>query len=154
MAGVRQDDAVSREQIAARLAFVVGMIARQLRPASGGLTYVAASVLGSIVRAGTIRPGTLAKVEGTSAPGITRLLIELEQRGLVEREDDPEDGRSSLVRTTNAGNDALIDVRRRRARWVEDLLDGCSDDDLEAIERAVAVLERLVEQRTNDRLPV
>jgi DNA-binding MarR family transcriptional regulator len=151
--GVRQDDAMSREQTAARLAFVVGTIARQLRPASEGLTYVAASALASVVRAGTIRPGTLAKVEGTSAPGMTRLLAELEQRGLIEREDDPVDGRSSLVRTTAAGNEALIDTRRRRAQRLEELLGGCTDAELETLERAVVVLERLMEQQSKDRLP-
>ena len=78
--------------LASRLAFVVGAITRRLRSHGTALTPAALSALASIARAGSIRPGDLARAEGTGAPGVTRLLTELEQRGYVAREADPEVG--------------------------------------------------------------
>jgi DNA-binding MarR family transcriptional regulator len=130
-----------RGAVAERLAWVVGTINRRLRPPADALTHVAVSALGSIGRAGSIRPGDLARVEGIAAPGMTRLVADLEQRGLVERRDDPVDGRSTLVRLTPAGEQGLLDARRARAESVGDLIADCSADDLVLLESALAVLE-------------
>lgn len=42
-------------------------------------------------------------------PGISRLVARLEARGLVQREDDPDDARASRIRLTPAG----VEVQRR-----------------------------------------
>jgi DNA-binding MarR family transcriptional regulator len=129
-------------ELAGRLAFVVGTITRRLRSHGTVLTPAALSALASIARAGSIRPGDLARVEATGAPGVTRLLTELEQRGYVEREADPEDRRSVLVRTTPSGDAAVRDARQARAAGVAELLAGFDDADLAAVEQAVGALER------------
>jgi DNA-binding MarR family transcriptional regulator len=136
--------------LAGRLAFVVGTITRRLRSHGTVLTPAALSALASIARAGSIRPGDLARAEGTGAPGVTRLLTELEQRGYVAREADPEDGRSILVRTTPAGDDAVIEARHARAAGVARLLDGFDEEELAAVERAVGALERALLTTTPD----
>src|SRR3954470_13170405 len=46
-------------------------------------------------------------------PGISRLIVRLEAAGLVERIDDPDDGRACRIRLTDAGAHAQRDVRRR-----------------------------------------
>ena len=132
----------AREELAGRLAFVVGTITRRLRSHSTVLTPAALSALASIARAGSIRPGDLARLEGTGAPGVTRLLTELEQRGYVVREADPDDRRSIRVRTTPEGDGAVLDARQARAEGVAALLEGCGEEDLAAMERAVGALER------------
>ena len=43
-------------------------------------------------------------------PGMSRLIARLEGRGLVERVDDPDDGRACRVRLTEAGNRAQREV--------------------------------------------
>jgi DNA-binding MarR family transcriptional regulator len=131
-----------RLDVAARLAFVVGMVTRRLRSHGTVLTPAALSALASIARAGAIRPGDLARAEGTGAPGVTRLLTELEQRGYVLRQADPDDRRSVLVRSTPAGDAAVLDARRARAAGVAELLEACDEADLAAIEGAVGALER------------
>jgi DNA-binding MarR family transcriptional regulator len=128
--------------LAGRLAFVVGTITRRLRSHGTVLSPAALSALASIARAGSIRPGDLARVEETGAPGVTRLLTELEQRGYVEREADPEDRRSVLMRTTPAGDAAVADARQARAEGIADLLADFDAPDLAAVERAVGALER------------
>ena len=72
-------------------------------PASCGATASAASTpsqvsaLVSISRHAPVRPGDLAGIEGVAAPTLTRIVAWLEQEQLVERRDDPLDGRSSLL---------------------------------------------------------
>src|SRR3954453_8379779 len=46
-------------------------------------------------------------------PGISRLITRLEAAGLVERVDDPDDGRACRIRLTDAGAHAQRDVGRR-----------------------------------------
>src|SRR3954470_12030035 len=53
-----------------------------------------------------------------SQPGISRLIARLEAAGLIERVDDPDDGRACRIRITDAGAHAQRDVGRRHARHV------------------------------------
>ena len=129
------------EELAERLAFVVGSMNRRLRPSADALTHISVSTLASIERLGEVRPGDLARVEGMAAPGMTRLLGDLEGRGLVTRSPDPIDGRSHLVRLTDAGVAAVADARRHRAAGVAAMLEAVDPADRVTVERAVAVLE-------------
>jgi DNA-binding MarR family transcriptional regulator len=134
-------DAPDRQQLADRLAFVVGSISRRLRPSAESLTHVGVSALASIARAGAIRPGDLARLEGMAAPGMTRLVADLEQQGLVARESDPDDGRSLLLRITEAGSTAIAVARQQRATGVAELLADSDDAELRALADAVTALE-------------
>jgi DNA-binding MarR family transcriptional regulator len=51
-------------------------------------------------------------------PGMSRLVARLEERGLVERADDPDDGRACRVRLTQAGADAQRRVGAKHGRHV------------------------------------
>lgn len=54
------------------------------------------------------RPSELAEALHLSASGVTRALLPLEKRKIVQRDPDPADGRASLVRLTGPGK-ALLD---------------------------------------------
>ncbi len=140
-----------RGDLARRLTFVVGTINRRLRPPADGLSHVAVSALSSISRAGAVRPGDLARMEGIAAPGMTRLLADLEQRGLLERSADPHDGRSTLLSLSTAGERELQEARTSRSAWVAGLLDHVAAEDLEAVERAVTALEAALLAATPER---
>ena len=124
-----------------RLAFVAGSLNRRLRPPADALTHIAVSALASIDRLGAVRPGDLARIEGIAAPGMTRLVGDLEGRGLVTRAADPDDGRSQLIRLTEAGVAAVAQARRDRAAGVAAILAEVRPEDQAALERAVTVLE-------------
>jgi DNA-binding MarR family transcriptional regulator len=51
-------------------------------------------------------------------PGMSRLVMRLEARGLVERADDPADARACLIRLTSAGVDAQRRVGAAHGRHV------------------------------------
>lgn len=128
--------------LAERLAFVAASLNRRLRPPADALTHVGLSALASVQRAGSVRPGDLARIEGIGAPGTTRLVADLERRGLVTRDADPDDGRSHRVRITPAGEAEIGRARTARAEGVAAILAGTAGDDRAVLERAVGVLER------------
>lgn len=133
--------APAHPELAERLAFVAGSLNRRLRPPADALTHIAVSALASIDRLGEARPGELARIEGIAAPGMTRLLGDLESRGLVARSADPDDGRSQLIRLTEAGVAAVAEARAARAVGVAGILAEVSPEDREVLERALTVLE-------------
>ena len=57
-----------------------------------------------------------------SQPGISRLIARLDAAGLVERVDDPEDGRACRIRLTEAGAHAQREVGRRHGRHVAETM--------------------------------
>src|SRR4051812_27999517 len=65
-------------------------------------------------------------------PGISRLIARLEAAGLVERIDDPDDGRACRIRLTEAGAQVQRDVGRRHGRHVaQTMTRGLSHEQLE-----------------------
>ncbi|WP_375387676.1 MarR family winged helix-turn-helix transcriptional regulator [uncultured Amnibacterium sp.] len=136
--------AAGPSDLAERLAFVAGSLNRRLRPPADALTHVSVSALASIERLGQVRPGDLARIEGIAAPGTTRLIGDLEGRGLVARAADPDDGRSQLIRLTEAGVAAVAAARRDRAAGVTALLAEVGPEDRAILQRAVGVLEAVL----------
>src|SRR6476620_5555096 len=64
-------------------------------------------------------------------PGKSRLIARLEAAGLVERVDDPQDGRACRIRLTEAGVDAQRDVGLRHGRHVaQTMVSRLSDEQL------------------------
>jgi DNA-binding MarR family transcriptional regulator len=138
------EDSVVTE-VSGRFAYVVGRVNRRLIAARGSLSYGLLSALSTVSKQGPIRFADLAQIELVSAPSITRLVAELENRGLVERSADPVDGRASLIVVTEKGSAAILEARAARAKVVFDLLSGLTDDEVAAVERALPALERLID---------
>jgi DNA-binding MarR family transcriptional regulator len=130
--------------LAGRLTFVVGRFNRRLQSATGGLSHGLLSALATVSKRGPIRLTDLAQVETVSAPSITRVVAELETRGLVARNADPEDGRAALIEVTAAGTDAVAQARAARAAVAAELLRDLDPDEISAIEAALPALERMI----------
>ena len=88
----------------------------------------------------------LAAREGMSAAGMSGYVDRLERAGLVTRTQDPHDRRRQALALTAAGQKVLRTVRKRRTAWLAARLEGLSSADLEAIDRAVEPLLRLLEE--------
>ncbi|MCM3520311.1 MarR family winged helix-turn-helix transcriptional regulator [Curtobacterium sp. P97] len=136
----RQPD---RTEIAARLAAAVGRINRRARTDSAALGYGLVSALATIQAEGPLRPGDLSRIEVVTKPTMTRILTELEQRGFIEREADPRDGRAFMVSATPAGVAAVERARSDRTGIVAGLIADLPDDDVDSIAAALAALERI-----------
>lgn len=133
----------SAEEVAARLARVVGRIGRRTRPTHGGLSVGHYSTLSTIDRLGPQRLGDLARVERVSAPTMTRLVTTLERRGFAERTANPDDARSVTVDVTDAGRAVILEARAERAATVASLVDVLDEDQLARLADALDALEVL-----------
>jgi DNA-binding MarR family transcriptional regulator len=132
---------------ASRLRLVVARLARLLRQqaAEGEVSFSMLSALASVERLGLASLGELAAVERVQPPSMTRIVAHLEELGLVAREADAADRRVARVRITADGTRLLDRNRKRRNAFLADRLRGLSPDDVAAVEAALPVLEKLLE---------
>lgn len=133
--------------LAERLRVSVGRLARRLRQQSlGGLTPSQTSVLATLDKHGQMPMSRLADHEGISKPSATGIVGRLVDRGLVERRQDPEDGRSAIVVIAGAGRQILDERRRERTAYLARRIAALSEEDREILEQAVQLLEGMVEE--------
>jgi DNA-binding MarR family transcriptional regulator len=134
-------------ELAARLRPAVIRTARRLRQEAGtDLSPSLAAALATIERHGPLTPSGLAETERVRRPTATRMVARLEEEGLVLRTTDPGDGRVSLVSTSPAGSALLKKIRGRKNAYLARRLRELSDDEAADLERAAAILERLLEE--------
>jgi len=134
--------------LAARLRLAITRTARRLRQEAGAhLTPSQVAALATIEKRGPLTPSELADVERIQRPTATRVAAHLTERGLVQRADDPRDGRVSLLSVTTEGQALLDEVRSRKIAYLADRMDGLSAGDRAALERAADVLERMLDER-------
>jgi DNA-binding MarR family transcriptional regulator len=89
----------------------------------------------------------LARQEQISPQSMGATLAVLQERGWIERQADPEDGRRILLSPTAAGIEVLHDRRSRRAQLLADVLAAhFSPAELALLHQAAPLLERLAEQ--------
>jgi DNA-binding MarR family transcriptional regulator len=133
-------------ELASRLRHALARTARRLRQEAG--TELSASLtaaLATIELHGPLTPSELAARERVQRPTITRVVYQLEERGLVIRAADPTDGRSALITITPAGRALLAAARTRKDAFLSERLDALSAEDRATLERAAGLLEGLLE---------
>ena len=143
---------VALTEIAAHLRLAIVRTARRLRQdafeAEGGgqLSPSLSSALASVDNQGPLTPSELAERERIKRPTATRIVARLEELGLVSRTQDPADGRAWLVATTPAGRELLRRLRTRKNAYLAKRLRELDPDEVATLERAAAILERLLEE--------
>ena len=131
---------------AARLRLAIVRTARRLRQEAGAdLSPTLIAALATIDRLGPITPSELADIERVKRPTATRIAAALEKDGLIERASDPTDGRACLLTVSREGRNLLKRVRSRKNAYISRRLRKLGDDDVETLERAAEVLERMLE---------
>jgi DNA-binding MarR family transcriptional regulator len=134
-------------EIAAGLRLVVNRLARRMRQeADAGIGVSLLSALAVIDGAGRVTLGELAASEQVQPPTMTRIAAALEERGLVVREADPSDGRVAWLRLSADGRRFLDRTRGRKNAYLARRLRDFNDEDRRVLERAVSLMERLVDQ--------
>ncbi|MBN9169380.1 MAG: MarR family transcriptional regulator [Microbacterium sp.] len=89
---------------------------------------------------GPLRVGALATMTRTTQPGMTRLVGQLTESGLVARESDPDDSRATVVTITPAGVTALAEWRVELRAALEPFFADLDDDDWKALSRVARIL--------------
>jgi DNA-binding MarR family transcriptional regulator len=133
--------------LAARVRLSVMRLSRKLRREGSGadITPTLLAALSTIERHGPMTVGDLASHEQVQKPTVTRILADLTERGLVERTPDPLDGRISWLKVSAEGRQLLQRIRRRHDAYLAKRLRRLSPDELDTLERAAEILERLTE---------
>jgi len=126
----------------------IGLLVRRLRQvqAEGELTLPETSALARLDRGGPTTATALAKVEQISPQSMGATLGALEERGLVERGPDPEDGRRAVISATGAGLETLRNRRNARTEQLaQALASGFTRSELKQLMAAAPLLERLAQ---------
>ncbi|RPK76464.1 HTH-type transcriptional repressor NicR [Streptomyces sp. ADI95-17] len=136
----------SAEELATRLAAVVGRLLRRLRSTSSGglLTPTQRSVLARLDREGPATTAALARAEYVRPQSMRLTLGALESQGLVERAPDPADGRKAVMSLTAAGAASLAEVRAAKHDWLaEAIAAGLDGAERRTVAEAVELIDRL-----------
>ena len=132
--------------LATGLRLAVARSARRLRQESGtGLSPSLSAALTTVELHGPLTPSGLAARERIQRPTVTRIVCRLEEAGLLTREDDPGDRRSSLITVTAAGRDLLADARTRKDAFLAERLAALTPEDRATLERASVLLAGMLE---------
>jgi len=133
-------------ELSARLRLAIARTARRMRQEAGtALSPSLSSALATIERHGPLTPSELADAERVQRPTATRIVGRLEREGLVDRASDPTDGRVSLVSVTAEGRALLRRLRTRKDAYLARRLRDLDAGEIETLERAAGILERLLE---------
>jgi DNA-binding MarR family transcriptional regulator len=133
-------------ELPARLRLAITRTARRLRQEAGDeLSPSMTAALATIDRHGPLAPSRLAELERIKRPTATRVLRRLEEEGLVGRAVDPLDGRAALVSVSPDGRALLRKLRSRKNAYLARRLRDLPPEDIATLERAAAVLERILE---------
>jgi len=139
----------SLSERAAHLRTAIVRTARRLRQEAAaetsGLTPTSVAALATIERHGPLTPSEIAAIERVNRPTITRTLGCLEREGLIDRAPDPDDRRSALVSVNGAGRERLRRLRKRKNAYLARRMRDLSDEEVETLERAAEILERMRE---------
>jgi DNA-binding MarR family transcriptional regulator len=138
---------LTAETVASDLRPVLLRLARELRKETEqlGVTARQTTLLWLVKRSPGLSLAELAAEEGISAPAMSGHVDRLERAGFLERERSSSDRRRVGLRLTDDGERLMRRVRARRTTWLANRLRALEPDELEAVDRAIPALLRLVE---------
>lgn len=130
------------EHLLSRAALLVRLLIRQVR--SSEISRTEMEVL-SILKGGPKRITELTELEGVAQPTMTLLVKRLQEKGLVQREGLPDDGRVVMISLTEAGVAAQHRFRAQFLTAMRTDLQELSDKELKALSAATETLSSFVD---------
>jgi DNA-binding MarR family transcriptional regulator len=135
---------------AVRLAMAVFRLRSRIRIEAGlrstGIPISQLAVLGRIIDEGPTTAAALAAGEHVTQQAIAQSVATLKERGLVEKQADPSDGRKSLVTATAAGRELRESLVLSREEWLTRAIDAEVKPEERALLRAaIELLERIAD---------
>jgi DNA-binding MarR family transcriptional regulator len=124
------------------LMMALGRRMRQRQPGDS-IDFSSFPILKLLSHQGPMRVSSLAQVLGLDASTVSRHAKQLEDRGLIERTDDPEDRRASRVAVTAHGSECLAQAFATRHGLITHALADWTDDERDTLR---ALLHRVIRQ--------
>lgn len=107
------------------------------------LPYAQLRLLSLIGELGPVRVTELAEADNCSQPTVTQQVRKLAALGWIDRADDPDDARASLLSLSAGGRAAIDQARAARAGAIAPLLQNLDEDDRHTLVLATDLLGRL-----------
>ena len=130
------------EHLPSRAAVLVRLLVKQVRTREISRTEM--EVL-SILKERPRRITELTELEGIAQPTMTLLVKRLEEKGWVQREGLPDDGRVVMITLTEAGGEAQQRFRAQFLAAMRTDLQELSDQQLKALSAATETLSSFVD---------
>ncbi|MEO5834232.1 MAG: MarR family transcriptional regulator [Nakamurella sp.] len=134
--------------LAAELRYALNRLNRRLRTQQLGddLTISQLSALDVLRREGPLSAGDLASREHVQPPSMTRIVAALQRLGMIERRDNPDDGRQVLVDLTDWGATRADAEGAARERWLALQIDLLTPDEKAVLRQAAELLNHLAQR--------
>jgi DNA-binding MarR family transcriptional regulator len=118
-------------------------LGRQMRQRQAGdaIDYSALPILKLLSHQGPMRLSAMAQLLGLDASTVSRHARQLQDGGLLERTDDPEDRRASRLAVSDHGSECLAKTFESRRRILTGALDDWTDQERDTLR---LLLHRLV----------
>jgi DNA-binding MarR family transcriptional regulator len=146
---------IDSTKIATQLNSVAIHLLRRLHreDAALGLSGARLSALSVLVFGGPRTIGKLAEAEGVTPPSMTRLVAAMETEGLVQRAPSSTDARAVIIRATAQGEEIMLRGREQRVVALTGWLSSLDRNELNTLEHAAELLERILGEQTSGRRP-
>jgi DNA-binding MarR family transcriptional regulator len=132
-------------ELVSRLRLTAMRLSRRLRKESGDdITPSQLAILATVERYGPLTLGGIAEVEGVQPPTVTRVVAWLEGEGMVRLAASDEDKRAKVATITAKGKKRLERIRLNRNAWLACRLDELTQQERDALQAAIPVLEKLL----------
>jgi DNA-binding MarR family transcriptional regulator len=136
-------------EVAAGLRTSIGMLVRKMKQtrAGGELSMPETAVLSQLNRNGPATSSDLARLDRISPQSMGATVAAVEERGLVARARDPEDGRRIVLSISEQGRQVVRDRRDERiAKIATALAAGFTEAERAQLRAVTPLLERLAER--------
>jgi DNA-binding MarR family transcriptional regulator len=136
------------DRIAGALFVSVGLLRRRLRQQEvvGDISFPETAAMARLDRGGPATSAELARQEQISPQSMGATLGALQDRGLIARSADPDDGRRVVLTLTDGGKRVLGNRRRARVEQLASGLAGFTADELDVLQSAAPLIERLAQR--------
>ncbi|MGY1751882.1 MarR family winged helix-turn-helix transcriptional regulator [Blastococcus sp. SYSU D01042] len=127
------------------LRLAVTRFSRRLRTqrVDTSVTLTHLSALSTLKRHGPMSAGELAAHERVQPPSMTKVVVRLEERGLVTRTAHPTDGRQVVIGLTSTAEEMLAAEGRAREAWLTGRLQDLTAEERAVLRDAAAIMDRL-----------
>ncbi|MEU1908274.1 MarR family transcriptional regulator [Streptomyces hygroscopicus] len=146
MAETPRGMSASAVRAAHEIRVVIGRLRRRFKETYDNeqLTPSQTSVLSRLSKEGPASASALAAAERVRPQSMAATLSVLDERGLIQRRPDPDDGRRQLVSLSETGGAFMADKRRAGEEWLARSLEtGYTEAERQTILEALALLDRL-----------
>jgi len=126
----------------------IGLLVRRVRAAAASheLSLTESAVMARLARDGPATTADLARAEGMKPQSMGATIAALEERGLVEREPHPTDGRQVNIQLTANGTAVRKSAKDAKRTWLAQAIAQLDEQERDTLFKAGEIIKRLAEK--------